>query len=69
MPKLLPFCSTSSCSNGCGASAFLRWNTGRKPDFLTYQQRRNPAMKKIALIGTGVMGQGMARNLMKNGFE
>ena len=26
-------------------------------------------MKKIALIGTGVMGQGMARNLMKNGFE
>lgn len=26
-------------------------------------------MKKIALIGTGVMGQGMARNLMKKGFE
>ena len=26
-------------------------------------------MKKIALIGTGVMGQGMARNLMKSGFE
>ena len=25
-------------------------------------------MKKIAFIGTGVMGQGMARNLMKNGF-
>lgn len=26
-------------------------------------------MKKLALIGTGVMGQGMARNLMKQGFE
>ena len=26
-------------------------------------------MKRIALIGTGVMGCGMARNLMKNGFE
>jgi len=26
-------------------------------------------MKKIALIGTGAMGQGMARNLMKKGFE
>jgi len=26
-------------------------------------------MKKIAFIGTGVMGQGMARNLMKSGFD
>jgi 3-hydroxyisobutyrate dehydrogenase/2-hydroxy-3-oxopropionate reductase len=26
-------------------------------------------VKKIALIGTGVMGCGMARNLMKKGFE
>lgn len=26
-------------------------------------------MKKIAFIGTGVMGQGMVRNLMKKGFE
>ena len=26
-------------------------------------------MKKIALIGTGVMGRGMARNLMKKGFS
>ena len=26
-------------------------------------------MKKIAFIGTGVMGRGMVRNLMKNGYE
>lgn len=26
-------------------------------------------MKKIGFIGTGVMGKGMIRNLMKNGFE